>query len=76
MINSHLIRLQRIFREALDNPSLQITEDFSTKEYPEWDSVAMVQIIFAVEEEFGVQLGLERMGRIKSVGDILAIIRY
>lgn len=74
MSDPRLIRLQRIFREVLDNPSLHITETFSTKEHPEWDSVAMVQIVLAVEEEFGMQLGMEQVAGIKSVADILAFL--
>jgi acyl carrier protein len=74
MKDMNIIRLGRIFREVLDDATLEITEAFSTKEHPEWDSVAMVQIVLAVEEEFGVQLGMESVARIKSAGDILALI--
>jgi acyl carrier protein len=74
MADSRLLRLQRIFRDALDNPTVQITETFSTREHPEWDSVAMVQIILATEEEFGVQLGMAQAAKIKTVADILALL--
>lgn len=74
MSSANLIRLQRIFREILDNPSLRLEETYSTAGNPEWDSVAMVQIVLAVESEFGVQLQMEQVAGIKSVGDILKLL--
>jgi acyl carrier protein len=74
MADAHLARLQRIFRVVLDDSMLQLNEDFCMKKHPEWDSVAMVQIVLAVEEEFNVQLGMDDVVRIKSVADILALL--
>lgn len=69
-----LLRLQRIFRDVLDEPALRLTEDYSTTDHPEWDSVAMVQIVLAVEQEFGCELDMAQVARIKSVADILRFI--
>lgn len=69
-----LLRLQRIFRDVLDEPALRLTEDFSTTAHPEWDSVAMVQIVLAVEQEFGCELDMAQVAQIKSVADILRFI--
>lgn len=74
MSSANIIRLQRIFREILDEPSLQLDAAFSTAGNPQWDSVAMVQIVLAVEEEFGVQLQMDQVAGIKSVGDILKLL--
>ncbi|MDP0494945.1 MAG: acyl carrier protein [Verrucomicrobiota bacterium JB024] len=69
-----LLRLQRIFRDVLDEPALRLSEDFSTADHPEWDSVAMVQIVLAVEQEFGCELDMAQVAQIKSVADILRFI--
>jgi acyl carrier protein len=69
-----LLRLQRIFRDVLDEPALRLTEDFSTVDHPEWDSVSMVQIVLAVEQEFGCELDMAQVAQIKSVADILRFI--
>lgn len=66
-----LLRLQRIFREVLDDSSLLLTPEFSPVNCADWDSVAMVQIVLATEQEFGVQLSTETVAGIKSVGDLL-----
>lgn len=70
----HLARLQAIFREVLDQPALTLTPELSPTSMPEWDSVAMVQIVLACEQEFGVRFSTEEVASIRSVADILRIL--
>jgi acyl carrier protein len=65
-----LYRLQTIFRDVFENPTLQISEQTSVSNFPDWDSVAMVQIVLATEEEFGVRFTTDQVAGIKSVADI------
>ena len=74
MNRNHLLRLQRIFREIFDDPALELTAEFSADSYGAWDSVATVQILLAVEEEFQCRLPADAMGKVKSVGDLLALL--
>ncbi|CAA6694163.1 MULTISPECIES: acyl carrier protein [unclassified Lentimonas] len=67
-----LIRLQPIFRDILDDDTLQLTEDFSVNDCVDWDSVATVQIVLAVEEAFDVRLPTDVVGNLKSVRQLLA----
>jgi acyl carrier protein len=71
MNQGHLLRLQRIFREVFDDPSLVLTPELSPADYSMWDSVAMVQIVLATEQEFGVRLSMETVAGVKSVADLL-----
>lgn len=61
--------LQEIFRDVFDDENLVIDENFSVGGC--WDSAAMVQIVFAVESEFGVKFSTSEIAKIKSVADIL-----
>lgn len=74
MSELNLIRLQRIFRELLDDPALALSPEFSTRDHSGWDSVVMVQLVLAVEEEFGVQFAMEDVAEIKSVADLLRLL--
>ena len=67
----NLQKLQEIFRDIIDDESLVLTESFSTQDHDDWDSVAMVQILLAVEAEFGVKFTTDEVANIKSVNDIL-----
>ncbi len=66
-----LQKLQEIFRDVIDDESLELTESYSTQDNDDWDSVAMVQILLAVEAEFGVKFTTDEVANIKSVADIL-----
>ena len=64
----------RIVRETLGTPELAVTRETVAADVPGWDSVAMVDMILAAEEHFGIQLGSQDMDRITSVGDMVDVI--
>ena len=66
-----LQKLQEIFRDVIDDESLVLTESYSTQDNDDWDSVAMIQILLAIEAEFGVKFTTDEVANIKSVADIL-----
>jgi acyl carrier protein len=67
-------RLEKIFQDVLDLPGLRLTENFSTADCPEWDSVATVQIVLATEDAFGVRVSVENVATLRSVREILALL--
>ena len=69
-----LSRLQVIFQDVLDQPGLRLTEDFSTADCPDWDSVATVQIVIAVEAAFGIRVPTETVANLRQVRQLLALI--
>jgi acyl carrier protein len=71
MNDERLLRLQRIFRGVFDNPGLRISPSLSPADLPDWDSVAAVQIVLAVEQEFSVRLPTEAVANIKSAAACL-----
>jgi len=69
-----LDRLQEIFRDVLDQPGLRITENFSTTDCPEWDSVATVQIVLAAESAWRVRVPVETVAHMHSVRQLLDLL--
>jgi len=72
---SHLVEVQRIFRDQFEDPALLISEETSPETLPEWDSVAQIQIILALEETFGFRFSTEEVARVHCVGDLLDAIK-
>ena len=70
-MTSKLEKIQEIFRDVLDDETLVVEDTFSQKDCEDWDSVAMVQIVLAVESEFGVKFATGEVAGIHSVADIL-----
>jgi len=72
---SPLQKLQAIFREFFDDPTLVITPETSHATLPEWDSVAQVHLVLAVEEVFEMRFTTEEVAHIRSVADFLAALK-
>ena len=74
-MNPDFIRIQRIFREVLEDDSLQLRPDHSQQNLPEWDSLAQVKIIIGLEEEFGIKFSIDEVAETKSVSGLLALVQ-
>ncbi|WP_294765097.1 acyl carrier protein [uncultured Fusobacterium sp.] len=67
-------RLQEIFRDIFDDEELEIREDMSAKDIEDWDSLAQINLIIAIEKEFGVKFNLEEVSKLKNIGEMLGLI--
>lgn len=68
-------RLQEIFRDVFDEEDLEIKEDMSAKDIEDWDSLAQINLIVAIEKEFGVKFNLEEISQLKNIGEMLKQIK-
>ena len=66
-----LLKIQAILRELFDDPTLQATPETSPATLPEWDSVAQVHLVLAVEEAFEMRFTTDEVAKLHCVGDIL-----
>lgn len=72
-MNQILEELKPIFKEILDE-NIEITERTTPADVEEWDSLAQLSLITAVEQHFGMKFRVTDIVAIKSVGDILRIV--
>ena len=68
-------RLQQVMRELFDDEDLEIRDDMTAEEVPDWDSLAHVRLIVAVEKEFDVRFSSGEVGDIDTVGALLRLIQ-
>ena len=59
-----------IFREIFDNPTLELREDMTAADIPEWDSLNHIDLIVAVECKFKVKFTTRDVAALKTVGDM------
>ena len=65
-----LDQVRSIIRNQFDDPSIVIRDDTAVDAIPDWDSIAQVQIIVAIENHFHITfdtdqfLGFENMGEL------------
>jgi acyl carrier protein len=67
-------RLQTLIADVLDLDSSNVVPDLSRADTAQWDSLNHLRLITAFEEEFGVQLSLDQIVQIQSVGHLEQII--
>lgn len=69
-----MIQMQNIFRDTFDNDSLVISEQTSAVDIDAWDSLNNIQLIVAIEHQFGIKFDSEEMTSWKNVGDMITCI--
>lgn len=71
-------QLQVIFREVFEDDDLVITDDLSAIDVKNWDSLAHINMIVAVEKKFAVRFAVSEIGQGKeagqTVGDFLRLL--
>jgi acyl carrier protein len=60
-----------ILRDILDAPELMVTEDMAMEDVEDWDSVAQMTIMSALESEFKIELSLDKIVAMTSVRSIV-----
>ena len=73
-MSATLLALQNVFREVFDNPTLRIAPHTSRSDLPDWDSVAQIKLILAVEEQFDFHFSEIEAPAMSNVGHFLAAI--
>jgi len=67
-------RLVDVFRATFADESIEIGPKTTADDIPAWDSVMHINLIFAVEEEFGITLSMQDLETLDNVGALQAAI--
>jgi acyl carrier protein len=70
-----LPEIQDIFRDIFDDPSLVITRDSNASTVEDWDSLAHVNLVTAIEKKYKVRFALGELQELKNVGDMIDLIQ-
>jgi acyl carrier protein len=68
-------QLTEIIRDVLMNFDLVLRPDLTAKEVDGWDSYKMIEIIVAVESQFGLKVKSKELDDLENVGDLVMLIR-
>jgi acyl carrier protein len=66
--------LQPIFQDVLDQPDLVLTPQSNAQTVEDWDSLAHVNLVTAIEKHFKIRFALGELQELKDVGDMVALI--
>ena len=67
-------RLNKVFRDVFDDESIVVTETTTANDIEDWDSLEHINLVVAVENEFGMKFNMNEVTTMKNVGDMVEII--
>ena len=69
-----LNKVQDIFRDVLDNEEIVLNMEMSASDIEEYDSLAHIQLVVAIEKAFGIKFTSSEIVEWKKIGDMVNCI--
>ena len=67
-------RLNKVFRDVFDDDSIVVNPKTTADDIDDWDSLEHINLIAAVEKEFGIKFRMGEVSTMKDVGEMVEII--
>lgn len=67
-------RLNEVFREVFDDGDIVVKPETTSADIEDWDSLEHINLVVAVEQEFGMKFNMNEVTTMKDVGDMVKII--
>lgn len=68
------VRLNEVFRDVFDDESITVTDATTADDIEDWDSLEHINLLAAVEQEFGMKFNMGQVVSMKNVGEMADII--
>lgn len=72
--NEITARLNEVFRDVFGDSSISVTSSTTSDDIEDWDSIEHINLIAAVEDEFGMRFKMREVSGMKNVGEMISII--
>ena len=66
-----LLKIQDVFRDIFDDNSLIISAETTANDIEGWDSLELINIISAIEDELDIDFEMGEITEFKNVGDMI-----
>jgi acyl carrier protein len=67
-------RLEEVFQEVFDDDNLTLTDEMTAQDISAWDSVAHINLMFSIEQAFGVHFSGNQLAQFKNIGELKAFL--
>ena len=68
-------KLNEIFCDVLDLDDIELSDETTANDTEEWDSLAQIQLVVAIEKAFGLKFTSQEIVEWKNVGDMVMSIQ-
>ncbi|MCF7560781.1 acyl carrier protein [Sabulilitoribacter multivorans] len=74
-MNQYLDILNELFREVLDNESIDLKPETTANDIDEWDSINHIYLVVEIEKKFNIKFKSSQILEWKNVGEIIESIQ-
>ncbi len=67
-------RLNNVFRDIFDDDSIVVKPETTSNDIEDWDSLEHINLVVAIEQEFGMKFNMNEVTSMKNVGEMVDII--
>lgn len=67
-------KLNEVFQEVFDDASILVSEGTTADDIEDWDSLEHINLVVAVEKEFGIKFNMGEVNQFKNVGEMAEVI--
>ena len=67
-------QLNEVFRDVFDDESIEVSDETTADDIEDWDSLEHINLIAAVEQQFGVRFNMGQIVTLKNVGEMVDLI--
>ena len=68
-------RLQTVFRTVFANDTIELTPQLTADDVDEWDSLSHINLMLAIELEFGIEFDQSEIQNFANVGELITSIQ-
>ncbi|HTZ37733.1 MAG TPA: acyl carrier protein [Stellaceae bacterium] len=69
------VRVAKVFADVLRVPAESITDETSPDNTPQWDSMAAMNLVVALEDEFDVRLSTAEIVAMRNVAIVRKVLK-
>jgi acyl carrier protein len=63
-------RLVDVFHNVFGDDSIVLTDQTTAADIPQWDSVAHINLMFGIEQAFGIQFAGNELAEFRNIGEL------
>jgi acyl carrier protein len=67
-------QLTQVFHDVFGDESIKVTPGMTADDVEGWDSLSNIRLIVTVERTFKVKFTMSEIGKLKNVGELVALI--
>lgn len=68
-------RLNEVFKDVFDDKNIVINDETTADDIEDWDSLEHINLVVAIENEFGVKFSMGETTSLKNVGEMATLIK-